>query len=274
MVRQQFHFVLGIAIWAAAGPAMAQTFQNNDFVTWSQVAWGQMPTSGNLTYELQQDFNTVFASTNDLMEIGIHGSAGYSIIFDDPNDIINFLPATGAPGPLTADLLDPATSAAGSYGGEVATLELNVAFNDAGLLKGNLGMSVGNLVLKGFTGDLTFANGLTVRQILSDANTVLGGGPEPNSSVTFQDMFTLANDIDMSFNNGTVSTFATQHFVYPVSQSAPEIDATAAGGAAMLLIGALAVARGRSRGGAFSGNQALAAASSSSPIRATTSPCA
>src|ERR1700685_545921 len=173
----------------AAGAAFAGGFQTNDFITYSQVAWGQDVEPGNIAQELQQDFNTVFASTNDLMEIGIHGSAGYSIIFDDPSNIINFLPATGAPGPLTADLLDPATSAAGSYGGEGATLELNVAFNDAGLLKGNLGMSVGNLVLTGFTGDLTFANGLTVRQILNDANTVLGGGPEPNPSVMFQDMF-------------------------------------------------------------------------------------
>ena len=122
---------------------------------------------------------------------------------------------------------------------------MNVAFNDAGLLKGNLGMSVGNLVLTGFTGDLTFANGLTVRQILNDANTVLGGGPEPNLSVMFQDMFTLANSIDMSFNRGTVSTFATEHFVYPVTMSAPEIDPVTMGGAATLLIGALAVVRGR-----------------------------
>jgi hypothetical protein len=209
------------------------------------VAWGQPPTSGNLTAELQQDFNTVFASTNDLMEIGIHGSAGNSIIFDDPNDIINFLPAAGAPGVLTADLLDPATSASGSYGGEVATLTLNVAFSDAGPLKGNLKMPVGNLVLTGFTGDLTFANGLSVRQILNDADTVLGGGPEPKPSVTFQDTFTLANNIDMSFNGGTVSTFATQHFVYPVTTSAPEIDPAALGGAATLLIGGLAVVRGR-----------------------------
>ena len=122
---------------------------------------------------------------------------------------------------------------------------MNVAFNDAGLLKGNLGMSVGNLVLTGFTGDLTFANGLTVRQILNDANTVLGGGPEPNPSVMFQDMFTPANSIDMSFNGGTVSTFATEHFVYPVTMSAPEIDPVTMGGAATLLIGALAVVRGR-----------------------------
>src|ERR1700677_1271754 len=70
--------LLGIVIGTAASPAMAQTFQNNDFITWSQVAC---------------------------------------------------------------------------------------------------------------TGDLTFANGLTVRQILNDANTVLGGGPEPNPSVMFQDMF-------------------------------------------------------------------------------------
>jgi len=74
---------------------------------------------------------------------------------------------------------------------------------------------------------------------------VLGGGPEPNPSVMFQDMFALANSIDMSFNGGTVSTFATQHFVYPVTMSAPEIDPVTVGGAATLLIGALAVVRGR-----------------------------
>jgi hypothetical protein len=42
-----------------------------------------------------------------------------------------------------------------------------------------------------------------------------------------------------------VRTFATQHFVYPVTKSAPEIDSATMGGAATLLIGALAVVRGR-----------------------------
>ncbi|MGD0505571.1 MAG: hypothetical protein ABSD02_22845 [Steroidobacteraceae bacterium] len=49
--------------------------------------------------------------------------------------LTTFLPATGAPGVLTANLLDPATSAAGGYAGEVAAVQLNIAFSDAGMLK-------------------------------------------------------------------------------------------------------------------------------------------
>jgi hypothetical protein len=240
MGRQQVLAVAGMVIGTMTGPAMAQTFQNNDFITWSQIGWS------NLGSELGQDFNTVFASSGDLMEIGIHGSAGNSIIFDDPTYIVAFLPALFPAGVLTTDLLDPAVSSSGAYGGEVTALTLNVAFSDAGLLKGNLSLPFGDLVLKGLTGDLSFANGLSVRQVLADANTVLGGGAEPNSSVTLTDMFTLTNDIDMSFNGGPVSTFASQNFVYPkTTASAPEIDPATMSGAAMLLIGALAVVRGR-----------------------------
>lgn len=231
----------------AAGPAFADDFQTNDFISWSQGAWGQNAEPGNPAQELQQDFNTVFASTNDLMEIGIHGSAGYSIIFDDPSYLATFLPATGAPGVLTADLLDPATSAGGSYAGEVATMQLNIAFSDAGVLKGNLNLPFGNLVLTNLTGDLSFANGQTVRQLFADANTVLGGGPEPNSSVAFLDLFQLINNIDMSFNGGPPSVFAQQNFVYPVTttQAAPEIDASTAASGVTLLAGVLIVMRRR-----------------------------
>lgn len=240
MGRQQALAVLGMVIGSMTSPAMAQTFQNNDFITWSQIGWS------NQGSELGQDFNTVFASTGDLMEIGIPGSAGNSIIFDDPKYVVAFLPAIFPAGVLTTDLLDPAVSSSGAYGGEVVALTLNVAFSDAGLLKGNLNLAFGDLVLKGLTGDLAFANGLSVRQVLADANTVVGGGAEPNSSVTLTDMFTLTNDIDMSFNGGPVSTFATQNFVYPATtMSAPEVDPTMMSGAALLLIGALAVARGR-----------------------------
>jgi hypothetical protein len=176
---------------------------------------------GNIAQELQQNFNTVFASTNDLMQIGIHGSAGYSIIFDDPSYLTTFLPATGAPGVLTANLLDPATSAAGSYGGEVATMQLNIAFSDAGVLKGNLNLPFGNLVLTNLTGDLSFADGLTVRQVFADANTVLGVGPTPNPSVSFSDMFTLINNIDMALESPIWVTSALPNSQASAANSAP-----------------------------------------------------
>jgi hypothetical protein len=230
---------------AGTGTAAAQTFQNNDFVTWSQVAWG-----GGESGVLAANFNSVFASTSDLMQIGIPGAAGYSIIWDDPANLVKYLPGTGAPGILTTDLLDPTESAAGSFGGEVATLTLNVAYSDAGVLKGNLDLPFGNLVLKGLGGDVAFANGLTVRQILADSNTVLGGGGLPSSQVTFLDFFGLINNIDMSFNGGPVSTFGQQNFVYPVTTThgAPEMNASSAASALTLLLGGIAVLR--RRGGA------------------------
>ncbi len=182
-------------------------WHDNDIVTWSQVSWGAPPTAGNISGELEADFDSVFAPESDLMEIGIPGSAGFSIIFDDPDDLIAFLPATGAPGPLTADLLDPASSASGSYGGEVAAMRLNIAFGDDNLLGSTTSIHLGDLTVCALTGTQTPLNGQNVRAIQAEANTILGGGTAP---VSLQDMFTVINNIDMSFNGGPVSTFAQQ----------------------------------------------------------------
>jgi hypothetical protein len=182
-------------------------WHDDDIVTYSQVAWGQDPEPGNLTAELEADFDSVFAPESDLMEIGIPGAAGFSIIFDDPDDIITFLPATGAPGPLTADLLDPASSASGSYGGEVATMRLNIAFGDDNLLGATSSIHLGDLTVCNLTGTQAPLNNMNVRAIQAQANTILGGG---TGSVSLTDMFTVINNIDMAFNGGPVSTFAQQ----------------------------------------------------------------
>lgn len=126
-------------------------------------------------------------------------------------------------------------------------MQLNIAFSDAGVLKGNRDLPFGNLVLTNLTGDLSFANGLTVRQVFADANTVLGGGSEPSSSVAFLGLFQLINNIDMSFNGGPPSVFAQQNFVYPVTSThaAPEIDASTAASGVTLLAGVLVLMRRR-----------------------------
>ena len=127
-------------------------------------------------------------------------------------------------------------------------MELNVAYSDAGILKGNLNLPFGNLVLTNLTGDVAFANGLTVRQLLADSKTVLGGGGLPSGGVTFLDFFGLINNSDMSFNGGVPSTFAQDNFVYPTTSttsSAPELNPSGAASALTLLAGALFVWRRR-----------------------------
>ncbi len=185
-------------------------WHDNDLVTWSQVAWGADPTSGDISGELESDFDTVFAPDGGLMEIGTPGAAGFSMIFDSADAVITYLPASGTPGPLTADLLDPVSTASGALGGELTTMRLNITFNDDGLLVGTSGLLLGDLHVCALTGTQAPLNGLTVRQIQDQANTLLGGGA---ASVSFQDMFVVTNEIDMSFNGGPVSTFAQQSLV-------------------------------------------------------------
>src|SRR5262249_21260988 len=61
----------------------ARAFTTGEFVSFSQGAWGQTPAPGNAAALLQAQFNSVYAPVNDLLEIGIPGTAGFSAIFDD-----------------------------------------------------------------------------------------------------------------------------------------------------------------------------------------------
>ncbi|HTV28247.1 MAG TPA: hypothetical protein VMF32_10745 [Xanthobacteraceae bacterium] len=95
---------------------------------------GDEPNGANPATFLENKFDTVFASQGGFLEVGVPGPAGFSMIFADADSVIAYLPATGTPGPLTADLVDPVSSVSGAFGGEVVGLALNLAFSDDGLL--------------------------------------------------------------------------------------------------------------------------------------------
>ena len=120
---------------------------------------------------------------------------------------------------------------------------LNIAFSDAGLLAHPAGVSFGDLVLENldalvgtpiyggvFGPEIAEFDGMSVSELFSAAELVLGGGA---SSLTPEEMFTLLNDVDMSFNGGPVSTFATEYLALP--STAPTVPEPSAW--AMLLIG-------------------------------------
>jgi PEP-CTERM motif len=229
-------------------PAHATTFTTGEFVTWSQVAWGgdpfcepSNPSVCNISGLLENDFNSLFAPS-DLLELGVPGAGGFSMIFDSADSIIGYLPAGGSPGALIADLLDPVHTASGALGGEVLTATLNVTFSEDGLLAHPTGVPFGDLLLQNLDslpGDPSFGNGvgpeiaeldgMSVRDVLADANALLGGAASP---FTPQDLFVVLNDIDMSFNGGPVSGFAAQYLALPEGSTVPEPSTWA-----MLLIG-------------------------------------
>jgi len=59
------------------------------------------------------------------IEVGVPLNAGYSIIFTSAVAILNYLPSSGAPGSLTADLVDPTSTSSGLLGAYVLALQLN-----------------------------------------------------------------------------------------------------------------------------------------------------
>jgi hypothetical protein len=189
--------------------ALAAPFQLGDFITYSQDSWGATPGPGNAAEVLVNNFDTVYPG--GAVEVGILGTAGFSITFSSVLATLNYLPASGGNAPLNSDLVDPTSTASGAFGGYVLALQLDVDFNDAGVLTGSSAVPYGDLILHSLT---TFPdlNGLSVRQFLAAANVCLGDGSCPH---TIDNMATLSDDLARAFEGGTPTQFAQAHLQLP-----------------------------------------------------------
>jgi hypothetical protein len=204
---------------AYTGGASATVWQNGDLTTYDQSAWGDP--SSIAASNLNTNFNSVYASTLGVVEVGIPGLAGFSMQFSSSAAVIDYLPAVGNAAALSADLADQLTSPSGEFGGNVLALQLNVDFSDAGFLSGSSGLQFGDLIMSDFSGlGFPLLDGLTVRQFLGDVNTALGGG---SSIYPISDLDLITLDLNNAFSGGTtVSSFADDHLVAPATVSVPE----------------------------------------------------
>lgn len=169
-------------------------------LTSTQLAWGN-PFATNPT--LFGGYDTVYGT--GVVEVGIEGSTGFSMAFTLPLAVTDYLPATGLPAPLNADLVNPTTSASGVLGGEVLALQLNVDFSDAGLLSGTSSVDFGDLTLCGIGAPV---DGISVRDFLALANTALGGGS--TSGISLNAYVAILEELNSSFTLGAPSLFAQQ----------------------------------------------------------------
>ncbi len=203
---------LAILCSAALSKNTLGAFANGDVITYPQDAWGSDPLPGNAAaLLLQANYGSVYTSTAGLLDIGIPGSAGFSMTFTNVSDLLGYLPASGASGPLTSDLVDPSSSAAGGFGGNVTALRINIDFSDAGVTLGTLGIPFGDLELHSFTA-LPALNGLTVRQFQDIVKTLLGGG---SSIYSIADLRVLVDDLNVAFGAGFVTPIAQDHLRVP-----------------------------------------------------------
>jgi hypothetical protein len=197
---------------ACAGGANAGSIKSGQFVTYSEGDWGA---GGAVAPLLAADFGSVYAGTNGVLIVGVTGvPSQYFMEFTSAAAVLDYLPAAGTPGPLTTSFLNPTVSPSGLFGGDVATLALNLAFNHAGYLHGTASIPLGDLLLTNFNLNLSGLNGLTVSQFLGIANTCLGGGSCPYG---LGNVAQTTDDLNGSFEAGTVSTFADTNLALPVS---------------------------------------------------------
>jgi hypothetical protein len=179
-----------------------------DFTTYAQGAYGQVvgggphkgEPSGAPAILFWTNFATVYPHG---IEVGIPGASGFSMNFTSPAKVAAYLPAGGTPDELTADLIDPTSTSAGVFGGQVLTLQINVDFSAADVTPSGFGA----LHLHD-TG--TSLDGLTVSQILAEANLALGGDGPP-AGFTFGTLNDLITKLNEAFDNGTESAWAAAH---------------------------------------------------------------
>lgn len=202
---------------ACAGAAKADGFSTGEFVTGTQGDWC---TGGGEASLLAADYDTVYASTNGVLIVGVENiTTQFSMTFASLGAVQSYLPATGTAGQLTASLLNPALTPAGIFGGDVVALTLNVDLSTAGFL-GTPGTPFGDLVLTNLPAFDGALNGLTVDQFLAVANICLGGGSCPDG---VSNIAAIADDLNDSFPGGTPTAFAAANLALPISGTpAPE----------------------------------------------------
>jgi hypothetical protein len=153
--------------------------------TFTQGAWGS---KGNSTPGGIRDahFSQVFPSG---MTIG----GNFTAQFTSSAAIQNYLSSGGTPATFTQNYINPTSTNAGVFGGQLAALYLNVKYNDAGYLGTN--SLLGQLVI--ISGPLL---GITVNKLIDYANIAIGGGSTPYS---ISDLNTAVSNVNLNFDNGT-----------------------------------------------------------------------
>jgi hypothetical protein len=89
------------ALTIAGLPVGAATFTPGEFITYDQSEYGHdkfgNPFDSQVAALLENNFDTIFAPFENLLQVGVPGPAGYSMIFDSPDAVIAYLPAGGSP---------------------------------------------------------------------------------------------------------------------------------------------------------------------------------
>jgi len=177
--------------------AQARAWQTGDFFTYSQDEWGENPAFAGPAKVLHDNYILVYP--NGTLSVGV--PSGNSINFTTVDDLLTYLPDTGSSGSLSTTYVNPITTSAGQFGGDVVALKINIDFSDAGVTAGSSGIRFGDLILTNWTD--TTLNGMSVRQLLDLANSVVAG---QSTSYGVAAIDGLVANLNVAFNGGSVTS--------------------------------------------------------------------
>ena len=83
--------------------ALGGSFTNGDFITYDQADWGDTTDLKIAAALVSDNYDTVYASSSGLFEVGIPGTAGFSMVFSGAPELLAYLPDIGAIGTLDSD---------------------------------------------------------------------------------------------------------------------------------------------------------------------------
>lgn len=162
---------------------------------------------------IEENFATLFPNGVILGDQdGVDGDGEWSIVLTTPDAVAKFLAQTGAIGPLVGDLVDPKTTPAGEFAGELLAAKLNLALDEAGLfdpLKNRDCFALGDLVIAGGVDEGLI--GISVRDLIAQADLALSGaailGPQDDSdpAATLGDLSDALKEINRNFDSGGVN---------------------------------------------------------------------
>jgi hypothetical protein len=152
---------------------------------------------------LANNFTNVYSI--GFVQVGISGSQGYHFEFSNITAMCSFLsnslPASALTQSPTPDL-NPPGCPGGIFGADVLALQLNVDYSNAGV---GLSQGFGSLTLYNYTVGPSL-NGMTVSQILTTANQVLGGNSTAMpSGYTVNSLDSLVAQLNLAFHSADVS---------------------------------------------------------------------
>jgi hypothetical protein len=170
--------------------------RDGGFRTQTPGGWGAPPHGGNPGAFLHSNFGLVFPGG---VSIGDGDCSGDTMSFTSAQAITDFLPSSGTPGPLGDDFVDPDTADGNELASQVLALTLSVGFDLAIPEFGENSENLANLVVT--SGDCA---GMTVQEVLDEANNILAGCASSLSASQINDCVSAINEnyVDGNSDNG------------------------------------------------------------------------